>query len=56
MLKVFGHIYANTKEDFADVANSLVREGYMIAYEAETSGSVIKEVESLNGEDEDAES
>lgn len=56
MLKVFGHIYANTKEDFEQVANALEREGYQIAYEGEMNGSVIKEVNSLNGEDEDAES
>jgi len=55
MLKVFGHIYANTKEDFEQVANALEREGYQIAYEGEMNGSVIKDVASLNGDEENEE-
>ena len=56
MLKVFGHIYSNAKEDFEQLSLALEREGFKVAYEGEMNGSVIKEVNSLNGEDEDAES
>ena len=56
MLKVFGHIYANDKNDFELLTNALENDGYQIAYEGETSGSIIKEVQSLNGDDENAES
>ena len=57
MLKVFGHVYANDKEDFETIKTALEREGFTVAYENEMNGSVIKEVNSLNGEEEeDAES
>lgn len=56
MLKVFGHIYSNNSEDFELMANALKDNGFEIAYEADNNGTVIKNVSSLNGEDEDAES
>ena len=56
MLKVFGHIYSNSKEDFNAIKASLENDGFEIAYEGDNSGSIIKDVASLNGEDEDAES
>lgn len=52
MLKVFGHIYANEKNDFEQIADALRREGYQIAYEGEINGSVIKEVSNLTEETE----
>lgn len=55
MLKVFGHIYSNTKEDFEVVMSALEREGFTVAYEGEMNGSVIKDVNSLE-DTEDAES
>ena len=56
MLKVFGHIYSNSNEDFNAMASALADNGFEIAYENENSGTVIKDVVSINGEDEDAES
>lgn len=56
MLKVFGHIYATTKEDFTALTNALADDGFEIAYEGDNSGTIIKDVATLNGEDEDAES
>lgn len=56
MLKVFGHVYANNTEDYETIKTALEREGFTVAWEGEVNGAVIKEVASLNGEDEDAES
>ena len=56
MLKVFGHIYSNSSEDFNQIMAALEDDGFEIAYEGDNNGSIIKEVNSLNGEDEDAES
>lgn len=56
MLKVFGHIYSNSNEDFDVIKSALEDDGYEIAYESETSGSVIKDVVSLTEDTEDAES
>lgn len=56
MLKVFGHIYSSTREDFDEIKASLENDGFEIAYEGDNSGTVIKDVVSLDGEEEDAES
>ena len=56
MLKQFGGIYANTKDDFEVLRASIEREGFTVAYTSEVSGSVIKEVASLTEDTEDAES
>lgn len=55
MLKVFGHIYSNSNEDFNAMASALADNGFEIAYENENSGTVIKDVVSLE-DNEDAES
>lgn len=56
MLKVFGHVYSGNENDFNAIKEALANEGYQIAYEGDNNGDIIKEVASLNGEDEDAES
>ena len=58
MLKVFGHIYSSNESDFNALKTALKNEGFEVAYEGEggLNGDIIKEVNSLNGEDEDAES
>lgn len=56
MLKVFGHVYSGNENDFKAIKEALENEGYQIAYEGDNNGDIIKEVTSLNGEDEDAES
>lgn len=48
MLKVYGGIYSNTKDDFDVMAKALSNEGFQIAYQNETSGTVIKEVQTLD--------
>ena len=47
MLKVFGGIYANTKEDYEVLKNAIEDNGFEVAYNSETSGTIIKEVQSL---------
>ena len=56
MLKVFGHVYSSNTEDYETIKSALEREGFSVAWEGETNGSVIKDVANLNGDDEDAES
>lgn len=56
MLKVFGHIYSSNNEDFEAMTSALEDNGFEIAYEGDNSGTVIKDVVSLDGEEEDAES
>jgi hypothetical protein len=56
MLKDFGNIFANSKENFAEIERALNDNGFEIAHDTETSGVIVKEVATLNGEDEDAES
>jgi hypothetical protein len=56
MLKNFGSIFSNVKENFDEIEKALNDNGFEIAHDTETSGVIVKEVASLNGEDEDAES
>lgn len=56
MLKDFGSIFSNVKENFDEIEKALNDNGFKIAHDTETSGVIVKEVASLNGEDEDAES
>lgn len=56
MLKNFGSVYSNVKESFDEIEKALNDNGFEIAHDTETSGVIVKEVASLNGEDEDAES
>ena len=58
MLKVFGHIYSGNENDFNALKTALKNEGFEIAYEGEggNNGDVIKEVNSLTEDTEDAES
>ena len=48
MLKVFGGIYGNNKQDFDLITEALTSKGFEIAYQNETSGTVIKEVNTLD--------
>jgi len=48
MLKVYGNLYGNVKEDFDALVSALTREGFEIAYQSETNGTVIKEVQTLD--------
>jgi len=45
MLKVFGHIYSDNKDNFKEVADVLTNAGFELAYEFENSATIIKEVE-----------
>ena len=47
MLKVFGGIYGNTKEDFEALRTAIEDNGFEVAYSSDTSGTIIKEVQSL---------
>ena len=47
MLKVFGSFYANTKEDFEAIKKAVEDGGFTVAYNNETSGTVLKDVQSL---------
>ena len=47
MLKIYGQIYSNSKEDFDVLTNELRDNGFDIAYQSETNGTVVKEVASL---------
>lgn len=47
MLKIYGQIYSNSKEDFDVLTNALRDNGFDIAYQSETNGTVVKEVASL---------
>ena len=47
MLKIYGQIYSNSKEDFDVLTNALRDNGFDIAYQSETNGTVVKEVTSL---------
>ena len=48
MLKVFGTLYGNVKEDFDAMVKALTNDGFQIAYQSETNGTVIKEVQTLD--------
>lgn len=56
MLKNFGNVYGTTKENLDEIERALNDNGFEIAHDTETSGVIVKEVATLNGEDEDAES
>lgn len=47
MLKVFGSFYANTKEEFEAIKEVIEDGGFTVAYNNETSGTILKEVQSL---------
>ena len=47
MLKVYGGVYANTKEEFEVLKQAIENDGFTVAYNSETSGTIIKEVQSL---------
>lgn len=47
MLKIYGQIYSSSKEDFDVLTNALRDNGFDIAYQSETNGTVVKEVTSL---------
>lgn len=48
MLKVYGGMYANNKDDFDALANTLTNAGFEIAYQSEMSATIIKEVDTLD--------
>lgn len=56
MLKVFGNVYSDNKDNFDVIVRALEREGFEIAYNTENSGVVEKEVSNLNEDEENAES
>lgn len=45
MLKVYGHIYSDSKERFDEVTSALSKQGFEIAYDSDTNATIIKEVE-----------
>ena len=45
MLKMCGSIYGQTKEDFETFRDILEKAGYQIAYQSQTGGAIIEEVE-----------
>ena len=49
MLKVIGNVYGNDKEAMAELTRVLTNSGYTIAYQNDTSGVVIKEVNDESG-------
>jgi len=52
MLKVFGNAYSDNKDNFSEIVKALENAGFEIAYQYDNSGIIMKEVTSLN-EDED---
>lgn len=52
MLKQVGSIYAQTKEEMNNLEKCLKTEGYDIAFDTETGGIIIKEVEESENESE----
>jgi len=48
MLKVYGSFYSESKESFNEVKRALENDGFQIAYSYETNGVILKEVASLN--------
>ena len=52
MLKVFGTIYSQNKDDFNALCKSLANDGFEVALQNETNGTVIKQVTDLNEEPE----
>lgn len=55
MLKVYGTAYSDKKENFDEIVKVLEAGGFEVAYNFENSGTIIKEVRTLN-EDDDNES
>lgn len=45
MLKVYGHIYSDSKERFDEVTSALSKQGFEIAYDSDTNATIIKEAE-----------
>ena len=52
MLKVFGNIYSQSKEDFDTLVQCLANDGFQVALLNETNGTIIKEVADLSEEPE----
>ena len=52
MLKVYGNAYADNKENFDEIVKALENAGFEIAYNYENSGIIMKEVASLNENEE----
>lgn len=50
MLKFYGNIYGQTKEDFEELKKSLEKDGFSIAYQTEVTGAVVGEVEEQSEE------
>lgn len=48
MLKTFGTLYTNNKEDLQEILALIEPAGFQIAYVNEAGGNIIKEVEDLN--------
>jgi len=44
MLKVYGNIYSQNKEDFNILVQALENDGFQVALINETNGTIIKEV------------
>lgn len=52
MLKVYGNAYSDNKENFKEIAKALENGGFELAYQYENSAVILKEVSSLNPEEE----
>ena len=52
MLKVFGNIYSQNRDDFAILVQALQNDGFQIALLNETNGTIIKEVQDQDEEPE----
>ena len=48
MLKNYGNFYVNDKEDYSSVKKTLENGGFIIAYNNETSGTILKDDPTLN--------
>jgi len=53
MLKVFGTAYSDNADNFKEIVKALEAGGFEVAYSYENTGTIIKEVASLNGDNED---
>ena len=52
MLKVYGNVYSDRKEQFDEIVRVLENGGFEIAYNYDNNGIVMKEVETLHPEEE----
>lgn len=53
MLKNYGSFYVNFKEDYNAVKKALENDGFIIAYNNETSGTILKDDPALNEDESD---